>query len=188
MLPRLQSGLKQLPALTAPVVATTRSLASIKALPALSAPALSAASLPGLKGEAKAGADYNYYYPYDPGSGDDWLAYNQTYWVPVHVNPYIANAQAVTMEFSAELGAQVLAATGILGNGPCNCAGGTPLDVVDRATYFLTAVLDFGVSRGAGLTTKVGPAPIPKRPEALSGLTPTIKGINSMLFGPYGMS
>ncbi|MDP9142339.1 MAG: hypothetical protein M3O62_16315, partial [Pseudomonadota bacterium] len=101
---------------------------------------------------------------------------------------YIANAQAVTMEFSAELGAQVLAATGILGNGPCNCAGGTPIDAVDRANYYLTTVLDFGVSRGSGLGKKVGPAPIPKRPTELEGLTPTIKGVNEMLFGSYGMS
>ncbi|MDP9142574.1 MAG: hypothetical protein M3O62_17520, partial [Pseudomonadota bacterium] len=87
LLPRLQSGLKQLPALTAPVVATTRSLASIKALPALSAPVLSAASLPGLRSDAKAGG-YYYYYPSDPGSGDDWLQYNMSTWIPGHVNPY----------------------------------------------------------------------------------------------------
>jgi hypothetical protein len=182
LLPRLQSGLKQLPALTAPVVATARSLTSIKALPALSAPALSAASLPGLSGEAKA---YDYYYPpYDPGSGADWLTFNTTVW-PGQVSAFSLHVVAVVQEFATDAGAMGLAATGILGNGPCNCAGGTPLDAADRAIFYVSTVLDFGVSRGSGLGNKVGPVPLPKRPEELSALTPTLISVNEAIFGSY---
>lgn len=182
LLPKVQSGLKKLPALTAPVVAPVRNLASAAARPVLSRPVFSAAALPGL---ATTEAKSYYYPPPDPGSGSDWLSYNVSTWYGKRLGPYSGNALVVASEFSTELTGKVLSAASIFG--PCDasaCAGAW----VTNTTYFVADIIDFGLSRGAGIGTKVGPPPLPKRPEFLSFLTPTLVGISETVFGNYGPS
>lgn len=180
LLPRVQAGLKQVPALAAPVTVVTRGAAAALSRPALAKP-LAATALPGLP---DAQAKY-YHHPRDPGSGADWLDYNINHWNTRDVQPYSKNAAAVVFEFSYEAIALGWNATTLLNS--CSDCGSSGNVLVNVQAYAGT-VLDFGLSRGAGLTTKVGPAPIPKRPEALSGLDPTIRWINSTAFGPYGQS
>lgn len=189
LLTRVQAAVKPLPKLTRPLVAPVVGVTAA-ALPALKAPALGSAALPGLA-STQAKADSYYYYPRpDPGHGSDWLTYNTNtnLWFKQDFSPYFWNVVAVGLEFSTDLSNQVLAASAILNPGSCEgCGGNDPNAIVGRVQDYATTVLDFGVSRGAGIGTKIGPPPMPKRPEALGALTPTLVQINTTLFGPYGI-
>ncbi|HEY1077942.1 MAG TPA: hypothetical protein VGE51_14720, partial [Fontimonas sp.] len=176
LLPRVQAGLKQLP-LAAPVAASNRGLNAL-AQPTLGK-ALTA-SLPGLAATHGA-VSAKFYYPRpDPGHGADWLTYNTNTWFKQDFDPYFWNVVQVGLDLSADLGAQVAAAGNIVG--PCDASACVDVWTGNTQEY-VAEIIDFGLSRGAGVAPKIGPAPLPKRPEELAGLTPTLVGLNVAIFG-----